>query len=234
MSLGSQSEANEIFGYVARLSAWREFNDGMEYNGRQWERRQYEIKNGWVAADEPFTFYYPFGPEMPEPVMPEGWKYLAAGVSRRAYLSPTGVVYKVQKTPGSDYQGNKGEHETAEYIRSLGTVVGAVIPQTALYEVPGCYVIALEFMDGEREKYEWGRNCYGTNCRCGFLAGRCAVTIKRELESKFGLSDLHSQNVLWLPSQRKWAVVDLGLSTRNYGGDSESEFDRCGCGCRDY
>ncbi|AXH68937.1 hypothetical protein SEA_SPARKLEGODDESS_258 [Streptomyces phage SparkleGoddess] len=228
MSLGSQSEANEIFEYVQRFSAWREFNNGMEYNRQTAERWEYQREMGYIPEDSPLEFYYPYGPELPEPEMPEGWKYLAAGVSRRAYLSPTGVVYKVQKTPGSDYQGNRGEHQTAEYVRSLGNVVGAVIPRTELYEVPGCYVIALEFMDGIRGHDKWDRNCYGTNCRCGFMAGRCARTIRRELENKFGLSDLHSENVLWIPSQRKWAVVDLGLSNRR--SENESAESRCNCG----
>lgn len=43
---------------------------------------------------------------------PEGWKYLNAGSFRAAYLSPSGVVYKVQKDrQGYGYQSNKGEYD---------------------------------------------------------------------------------------------------------------------------
>lgn len=43
---------------------------------------------------------------------PEGWEYLGQGSFRIAYLSPSGVVYKVQKEGAHyTYQTNKGEHE---------------------------------------------------------------------------------------------------------------------------
>lgn len=43
---------------------------------------------------------------------PEGWKYLGSGSYRTAYLSPSGVVYKVQQDPGCSYQSNRGEWDT--------------------------------------------------------------------------------------------------------------------------
>lgn len=44
--------------------------------------------------------------------LPEGWQFLGAGSFRAAYLSPSGVVYKVQKDlSGSRYQTNKGEYD---------------------------------------------------------------------------------------------------------------------------
>lgn len=219
MSLGSQSEANEIFAYVLRWNAWKEFNRSNEYARWEFEDHFQRVANHnadpeWYRHPGEFRCHYAYGPEMPEPTVPDGWKFLAAGVSRRAYLSPTGVVYKVQRDPGSDYQGNKGEHETAERVRKSGEVRGAYIPRTALYEVPGSWVIALEYMHGVRGDWHWETYCYpGGKCGCGFPGyRRCASAIKRELQSKLGLTDLHNENVLWVPSQRVWAVVDLGLA----------------------
>ncbi|WMI33864.1 serine/threonine kinase [Streptomyces phage Patelgo] len=225
MSLGSQSEADEIFAFVLRYNAWKQQEDSNYYARRAFEyhaemvaeykREQEEIRNGavvyWPLPNPgPLEVHYPYGPNVAEPTVPDGWKFLAAGISRRAYLAPSGVVYKVMKTPGTDYQGNKGEHETAERVRRSGQVKGAIIPRTALYKVPGCYVIALEFMDGKREDRHWDMGCY-YKCICAFPGSpRCSSKIRAELESKLGLYDLHSQNVLWVPSQRAWAVVDLG------------------------
>lgn len=44
---------------------------------------------------------------------PEGWKHLGSGSFRSAYLSPDGVVYKVQQNigPYCGYQTNEGEYE---------------------------------------------------------------------------------------------------------------------------
>lgn len=233
--LGSQDEANEIFGFVLKWLAWKEMENNNYYARRafEWhaeEMAAWEDEQKRIAAGE-YVYWpmnkpgrlevnYPYGPNTEEPKIPAGWKYLASGISRRAYLSPTGVVYKVQKDPGSDYQGNKGEHATAEKVRRSGSVKGAYIPRTALYEVPGSWVIALEYMPGIRGDHHWDAcrsyTYYGEDtgrkCTCMFPgAVRCAARIKRELQTKLGLSDLHSENVLWVPSQRVWAVVDLGL-----------------------
>lgn len=223
--LGSQIEANEIFEFVTRYNAWQAQEKNNSYAQRAfeyhaeclaaWERDQKRIAAGeeiYYPAYHPGTLevHYPYGPNIEEPKLSDGWRFLAAGISRRAYLSPSGVVYKVMKTTGSTYQGNKEEHETAERVRRSGSVKGAYIPRTHLYKVPGCYVIAIEFMDGIREDSHWNQGCY-FKCICAFPGSpRCSTRIREELESKLGLSDLHSHNVLWVPKQRKWAVVDLG------------------------
>lgn len=232
-TIGNQAEANEIFSFVLRYNAWKTQERANEYAA--WEfKRHAELMAEWneqekrIAAGEhiywpmrkpaEFKCNYAYGPNFEKPEIPEGWKYLAAGVSRRAYLSPSGVVYKVQRNPESDYQGNKGEHETAERVRKSGSVRGAYIPKTSLYEVPGSWVIALEYMNGIRGDQHWEQCAnaayYGKGkCSCMFPgAVRCALAIRRELQNKLGLTDLHNENVLWVPSQRVWAVVDLGLA----------------------
>ncbi|QZE11360.1 hypothetical protein SEA_FORREST_257 [Streptomyces phage Forrest] len=224
--LGSQTEANEIFEFALRHRTWQKQENNNYYARRAfeyyaeemaaWEDEQKRIAAGeyvyWpMRKPRSLEVHYPYGPNLPEPELMEGWRYLASGVSRSAYLAPSGVVYKVMKTPGATYQGNKEEHETAERARRSGSVKGAYIPRTTLWEVPGCYVIAIEFMDGIREDKHWEMNCWGGKCYCYFPgAPRCASRIRDELQYKLGLTDLHSHNVLWVPSQRAWAVVDLG------------------------
>lgn len=222
MSLGSQEEANEIFAFALSWMAWKEMEKSnanaaaeMDWHRRQLERWQREPD--YYRNPGNFVGNYAYGPNVQEPTLPEGWKFLASGISRRAYLAPSGVVYKVQRNPESEYQGNKGEHETAEKVRRSGNVRGAYIPRTALYKVPGSWVIALEFMDGIRGDRHWDEceynRYYSRKCTCFFPgAVRCASEIRKELQNKLGLSDLHSENVLWVPKQRVWAVVDLGLA----------------------
>ena len=225
-TLGSQNEANEIFAFVSRYNAWQVQENNNYYAARafQWYREEmeaWEAEQKKIAAGEYVYWpmrkpskvenHYPFGPNIAEPELMPGWRYLAAGVSRRAYLAPSGVVYKVMKSPGSSYQGNKEEHATAERARRSGSVKGAYIPRTYIWEVPGCAVIAIEFMDGIREDKHWEAGCWGGKCLCAFPGSpRCTSRIRSELQSKLGLTDLHSHNVLWVPSQRAWAVVDLG------------------------
>jgi hypothetical protein len=222
--LGSQNEADEIFAFVLRYNMWQEQENNNYYARRafEWHAEElaaYERDRAQIAAGvevywparkpEPLEVYYPYGPNVEEPTIPAGWKFLAAGISRRAYLAPSGVVYKVMKTVGATYQGNASEHETAERCRRSGSVKGAILPRTALYKVPGCSVIALEFMDGIREDKHWDK-CWG-KCSCAFPGSpRCAVKIREDIQRVWGLTDLHSQNVLWVPSQRAWAVVDMG------------------------
>ncbi|WNN94817.1 hypothetical protein SEA_PHREDRICK_264 [Streptomyces phage Phredrick] len=220
-TIGNQAEAEEIFSFVLRYNAWKVMERNNEFAAYEFKRHAELLELHRRFPDDPWyrhpgslRCHYAYGPNIEKPELPEGWKFLAAGVSRRAYLSPSGVVYKVQRNPESDYQGNKGEHETAERVRKSGDVRGAYIPRTSLYKVPGSWVIALEYMNGIRGDEHWEMYCYpGERCRCAFPGYvRCASAIKRELQNKLGLSDLHNENVLWVPSQRVWAVVDLGLA----------------------
>lgn len=52
---------------------------------------------------------------------PEGWKYLGSGGSRAAYLSPTGICYKVcHEYPPEDESLNDVEHKNFERIAREG------------------------------------------------------------------------------------------------------------------
>lgn len=227
-TIGIQAEAEEIFSFALRYNAWKVMERNNEFAAYEFKRHAELLELHRRFPDDPWyrhpgslRCHYAYGPNIEKPELPEGWKFLAAGMSRRAYLSPSGVVYKVQRNLESDYQGNKGEHETAERVRKSGSVRGAYIPRTSLYKVPGSWVIALEYMPGIRGDHHWdscrSTSYYGDDtgrkCTCMFPgAVRCSARIKSELRNKLGLFDLHSENVLWVPSQRVWAVVDLGLA----------------------
>lgn len=96
---------------------------------------------------------------------PDGWSYVGDGSSRIAYLSPSGVVYKVQRFADDEF--NADEHVNFAYIRQSGKLPdGWRIPDSSLYQftaivmtmdyqrrepVPSLgdvKVIALEFIEG--------------------------------------------------------------------------------------
>jgi hypothetical protein len=219
MSLGTQSEAETIFSYASALQEC-----GRKENENSWNRdaiawheqsvKEFKEHPEWYNEPRPMThFPYPIGPENRPPVIPAGWVLKGAGAYRRAFLSPSGVIYKVERRENSG-QSNAAEHAVAQSVRSMGNVIGVIIPNSALYYIDGSAVIAMEYMEGEEQHPDWDK-CYSywgkKDCTCTARAGFCTDTIRRKIGSVFGIGDLHSNNVLWIPKQRKWAVVDLGM-----------------------
>jgi hypothetical protein len=147
-----------------------------------------------------------WGEEIP---IPGGWRYLGCGMYRTAFLSPTKVVYKLERGRRSNIQNNRGEYERILEMRYDETVrESVIIPKAWLYEIYGTDVIAMEFMDGEWTEWHDG----GTGCEyCGErFGGTCAYLQFERLESKLGMSDIHSGNAVFIPAQKRWALVDLG------------------------
>lgn len=81
---------------------------------------------------------------------PEGWKRLGAGCYRVAYLSPDGVVYKVQQhyaKPGQwQSQSNKGEAETLRRYWLTKMPKGCRLPRWGFFELDGRGVVAMELL----------------------------------------------------------------------------------------
>jgi len=139
--------------------------------------------------------------------IPDGWKYLGHGLYRTAFLSPSGVVYKLERGSLSWWENNRKEYENILEMRYDSRVTETVIiPKAWLYEIDGSDVIAMEFMDGI-----WTEFHFPEDCECGdTFGGTCARVQFRAIEQKLALNDVHSGNAVFIPAQKKWALIDLG------------------------
>ena len=75
---------------------------------------------------------------------PDGWQYLGSGCYRTAYLSPSGVVYKVEQSEGS-WQSNRGEYETWKRLYlNCKMPKHSRLPKLSYFPVGQSGVIAIE------------------------------------------------------------------------------------------
>ncbi len=142
--------------------------------------------------------------------LPKGWRYLGHGMYRAAFLSPSGVVYKVETGNRiSRMQSNVSEYERILELRFSDDVkeTGVIIPKAWLYSVSGRDIIAMEYMDGE-----WASGYHSMDeCDCaGRFGDMCAWSQFITLESRLGMSDIHEGNAVFIPAQKAWALIDLG------------------------
>lgn len=144
--------------------------------------------------------------------LPDGWRYLGNGAYRCAFLSPSGVVYKIELRSNNGYawgQSNRGEYERILELRYDDRVKAAnvYIPKAWLYTIRKTDVIAMEFITGEWcESYHSLENC---NC-AGRFGELCAMTQFFMIERHLNLSDVHHENAVFIPAQKRWALIDLG------------------------
>lgn len=77
-------------------------------------------------------------------ILPEGWRNLGSGSTRTAYLSPSGVVYKVGRE-----RNNKVEAEAIESFYKQGKAEDEnyYIPKAAMF---ACGVLAMERVEGKK------------------------------------------------------------------------------------
>lgn len=102
---------------------------------RDWYAERYEL---YCKGDIPYGHL--------NETVPAGWQRLGAGCSRTAFLSPDGVVYKVQQGYGHGW-GQSNEQEWRNYNRfrlSHRLPQGARFPRWSFYRLDGRGVIASE------------------------------------------------------------------------------------------
>jgi len=195
--IGNARDAKLIRDYAATLKAWaRERN---------------------MRHDNKYRDYDKFhGPVRQQPVIPEGWERIGAGAYRAAFLSPDGVVYKVEHTYDDEYgQSNRGEYENAcrMLFRGAERIPGLRLPKFTLYTLDDNRpVMAMEYVKGEWSSEAvycdtWGRE---VKCKCERFDGECNYVRWNEFGRMCGLSDIHGGNIVFIPEQRTWVLVDLG------------------------
>lgn len=87
--------------------------------------------------------------------VPEGWKFLSWGTYRDVYLSPSGVIYKIDHYEYSDHEANLCEARAITNGRQIPEY-GPWMPEAHLYytEDLDAPVLAMEYIEGECELTE--------------------------------------------------------------------------------
>lgn len=144
----------------------------------------------------------------PEAALLPGWKYLGAGVDRTAWLSPSGVVYKV--THYSVIKANAQEWQAAAYFLANPLPVGFGVPQMSKYDVEGFEVLAAEFIDGpEAWGDEFAAAYFGTtDTHSGNMRRRGGILYCIDL----GFFDAAKVNMAFQPYERESESSDWPYS----------------------
>lgn len=140
---------------------------------------------------------------------PEGWKYLGSGSFRSAYLSPDGVVYKVQKDigPWCGYQTNEGEWETWKRLY-LGCKMPkhSRLPKLTYFPISEKVgVIAIERLKGKYTYYGQFKDEAGVPRYWSDVCDAIRTTTK--------LGDLHGNNLMIDEERNLLVPTDLGDSS---------------------
>lgn len=130
--------------------------------------RSYQEGQGWLYCT---------------PGAPEGWEVLGSGCYRIAYLSPSGVVYKVQLHRDS-LQSNEGEFRNIreQFFRKMP--IGCRLPRVGLFQADGEHVIAMEHFTQLLRNFSY----------YSWEGGKYHAALDR-LKSAVPISDMHAANV---------------------------------------
>jgi hypothetical protein len=131
---------------------------------------------------------------------PEGWKFLGRGCYRAAYLSPDGVVYKVQHATGL-YQG---QCNWAEYKRYNFLRFSHKMPEGARFPLIQCFrfsggddVNAMDHVGPALSRYSGGDYRTYSNCY-------------KRVARLLGLWDSHDGNAAVDEKNKLVVPIDLG------------------------
>jgi hypothetical protein len=132
-----------------------------------------------------------------------GWSFLGEGCERIAWLSPSGVVYKVEH---DDSGANKDEYDNIERLM-LVPCKGWRLPRADLFEFSGeISIIAMEYVVGIKDTlcssfqydddFSYNDTSESYECDCGSPHGVCTATVWEESRIAWNIDDMHSGNIL--------------------------------------
>lgn len=137
--------------------------------------------------------------------VPRGWSRIGSGCYRIAYLSPDGVVYKVQgyyALPGQyEGQSNKEEAENLRRFWLKKMPEGCRLPRFRFFELDGKGVIAMERFQKTLSQFSDYGDPQGTEYWA--LRGR--------LQRALGLTDMHGGNLAVDEENKLLVPIDLGM-----------------------
>ncbi len=150
-------------------------------------------------------------------LLPDGWVWLGAGQYRSTYLSPNGVVYKVNRYAYDDGSGmgNVGEMKNIQHLCD-NLPEGFAVPAATMYRVHSNsrnssvdHVLAMEAVDTSTPF----TNCYGDDCYaegCAFNEGNKRMGVECSfvaLQPLFNvMTDVHAGNVFADSLGTMWVV----------------------------
>lgn len=137
------------------------------------------------------------------PELPEGWERLGSGCYRVAYLSPSGVVYKVQghydKDGDQRWQSNFSEVRNLRRHQLKRFPKGCRLPRWNSFEFPdGKIVVAMEKFDRLLSSLSWRER----------EATREAMS--RMLNVVDGIHDTHNANIAYDEKTNEVVIIDWG------------------------
>lgn len=135
---------------------------------------------------------------------PEGWERLGSGCYRVAYLSPDGVVYKVQlyyAAPGR-YEGQSNKTEVANLRKYWLTKMpeGCRLPRWGFFELDGRGVMAMEQFNKLLKQYS-KRDAEGS---------RYWTALNRLQNVMCDMYDFHGGNLAVDEENQKLVPIDMG------------------------
>lgn len=133
---------------------------------------------------------------------PIGWQRLGAGCSRTAFLSPDGVVYKVQCRYSGSFQTNEREWRNYNRFRlSHRLPQGARFPRWSFYRLDGRGVIA-------SEKFVRLLNDFSQYSG----EGSTLWSLRGKVADRLNLWDMHGANLAVDEETMELVPIDLGES----------------------
>ena len=190
--------------------------------GRRAEARRlldYVLANTWADQDA-----------VQRKLLDSGWEFIGAGCYRSAFLSPSGVVYKVEDD--TYCESNKDEIRRARALARKSLSADIVIPVVSGFTFKSptgdadrpfkhTVIVAMQYMAGEHPPGCWYDSFEGrTFCECGEIEYNekgepdkfmCSYSelfarLRKELDS----CDIHNENVIEMFDGR-FAVIDLQM-----------------------
>jgi hypothetical protein len=123
-------------------------------------------------------------------VLPEGWMMLGMGISRVAFRGPDGFVYKIPHYVLDEFstKGTPGHWGLGFRHTNFGEAMTyAVFGEKIASENPGYRLAASEYLyDLDIQVMEFVEKC---------PAGKYATLLDIQVFEKYGISDLHGENV---------------------------------------
>lgn len=144
----------------------------------------------------------------PRKDVPPGWKYLGSGAFRWVYLSPDGVVYKVNRYVGDEEQSNEIEYRTIVKLLKENTTFpkGTRLPRSTYYSSSD--VMAMEYFEDTLAK---ARKSLAEDQVSKY------ISLRNLLALECGLGDMHDFNVMIDNETRELVPVDLAGSVPTFG-----------------
>lgn len=137
-------------------------------------------------------------------LLPLDWTIAGEGSARIAYVSPDGIVYKVEISPEGS---NSHEFLNINRIRKGEKLKGWDVPEASLYVLDfDVSVIAMEFVSGVPDIECDAASIFADECTCGQKP--CIAYVWDVAREFWGIHDLHLDNIKVRPDGVR-VIIDL-------------------------